>query len=462
MSEQINKNALTEEQEKALKAFTTGYSTTPDTQVDAAALRREALEDQITMLTYERKDLTLWKDLMQSAKPATSTIQKYVVYDSHGEVGASRFTPEIGIAPENDPTLRQKTVSMKFMSDTRRLSIASQIVGNIADPERIELNAALVTVAKSIEWASFYGNSKLTAVDEEGLEFDGLANLIPARNVMDLRGKELTEQDLNQAAVIIGTGFGQPTDAYMPIGVHAAFNNRLLERQRQMMVNNNGNMTTGFAVTQFYSARGIINLHGSVVMDNDNILNEAYVPNGGNAPQPAKVTATKKASQQGQFSDSEKAAHSYKVVVHSATSKSVASEEANATVSATDDGVELKIQLNAMYQQQPVYVSVYRKAIVGVQQYYLLKRIAVSEADESGVITFVDKNETIPGTADVFVGEMHPDVIHLFELLPLMRLDLAQVTSAKTFAVLWYGALALKAPKRWVRIKNVSYLTAYL
>ncbi|XWX33338.1 major head protein [Staphylococcus phage PG-2021_40] len=64
--------------------------------------------------------------------------------------------------------------------------------------------------------------------------------------------------------------------------------------------------------------------------------------------------------------------------------------------------------------------------------------------------------------ADVFVGEMHPDVIHLFELLPLMRLDLAQVTSAKTFAVLWYGALALKAPKRWVRIKNVSYLTAYL
>lgn len=452
---------LSPAQEHALKAFQTGYGVSPDTQVDAGALRREALDSEITTLTYDRKDLTLWKDLVQTSRPAESTVQKYVVFDSYGDVGSSRFTPEIGLAPENDPALRQKTVSMKFVSDTRRLSIASQVVTNIADPERVELNAGIVTVAKSIEWASFYGDASLAPEGEEGYEFDGLATLIPERNVMDLRGRDLEERDLNQAATIIGTGYGQPTDAYMPIGVQASFNNNLLDRQRQLVRDNNGNVATGYAVTQFFSARGLINLHGSTVMDLDNILDENYVPRNGLAPQQAKVTATVKTGQKGEFSDVDLATHSYKVVVNSSGSKSLPSEEVTAVVANKDDGVELKIQMTSLYQNRPVSVSVYRKANDGVRQYYLLERISVAEADEDNIITFVDKNQTIPGTADVFVGELHPDVIHLFELLPMMRLDLAQVTSAKQFAVLWYGALALRAPKRWVRIKNVGYLASY-
>lgn len=455
MAENTKQFSLTPEQEKAIKAFTTGYGVSPDTQVDAAALRREALSEQITYLTYQRQDLTLWKDLIQTAQPATSTVQKYIVYDSHGEVGHSRFTPEIGLAPENDPSLRQKTIEMKFMSDVRRMSFASQMVDNVADVERIETNAALTVVAKSIEWASFYGDSKLTGVNESGLEFDGLATLIPERNVIDLRGRELTEQDLNRAAVLIGTGYGQPTDAYMPIGVQMAFTNRLLDRQYQLMSQNGSNVSTGFAVTQFYSARGLINLHGSVVMDLDNIL-QPYIPNGQNPIQPATVTATKKAEQGGKFSTAELTAHSYKVVVHSVKSKSAPSTETNAVVTDATDGVELKINLNNLYGQQPEFVSVYRKAIgENDDQYYLLERVPASKA-ENGVITFVDINKVIPGTADVFVGEMNQDVISLYELLPMMRLDLAQVTSATNFAILWYGALALKAPKRWVRIRNVA------
>lgn len=450
---------LSPEQEKALKAFQTGYQTNPDTQVDAAALRREALSDQITMLTYERKDLTLWKDLNETRQPATSTVEQYIVYDSHGEVGSTRFTPEIGLADENDPTLRQKTVKMKFMSDTRTLSFATQLVGNVADPERIEQNAALVVVAKSIEWASFYGDSSLRSPGiEEGYEFDGLATLIPKGNVIDRRGKELREKDLNRAAVIIGQGYGEPTDAYMPISVHAAFNTRLLDRQRTMMVQNNGDMTTGFAVTQFYSARGLINLHGSVVMDLDNRLSQTVIPRTGNAPQQPKLKATRKENQGGRFRNVDLQAQSYKVIVATAKSKSIPSEEANVTVSANTDGVELEIQLAPLYGQLPTYVSVYRQDKDGDQDFHLLQRISASEIDEDNKIVFVDKNETIPGTADVFVGQMHPDVIHLFELLPMLRLDLAQVTSAKKFSVLWYGALALRAPKRWVRIKNVASL----
>ena len=39
-----------------------------------------------------------------------------------------------------------------------------------------------------------------------------------------------------------------------------------------------------------------------------------------------------------------------------------------------------------------------------------------------------------------------------------MKLPLAQINASITFAVLWYGALALRAPKKWARIKNVRYI----
>ena len=56
------------------------------------------------------------------------------------------------------------------------------------------------------------------------------------------------------------------------------------------------------------------------------------------------------------------------------------------------------------------------------------------------------------------MGEMSGNVVNLFELLPMLRLPLARTNATDTFAVLWYGALALRAPKKWVRIKNVSYI----
>ena len=109
-----------------------------------------------------------------------------------------------------------------------------------------------------------------------------------------------------------------------------------------------------------------------------------------------------------------------------------------------------------MYQSQPQFVSIYRKG-KETGLFYLIDRVAVSQQNEEGNIVYLDRNENLPETADVFVGELTPSVIHLFELLPMMRLPLAQINASVTFAVLWYGALALRAPKKWARIKNVRY-----
>ncbi|AAX92312.1 major capsid protein [Staphylococcus phage Twort] len=443
-------------QEEVMKSYQTGYGITPDTQVDAGALRREILDDQITMLTWTQDDLIFYREI--SRRPAQSTVQKYDVYLRHGNVGHSRFVREVGVAPVSDPNIRQKTVEMKYVSDTKNLSIASTLVNNIQDPMQILTEDAIAVVAKTIEWASFYGDASLTADPTgQGLEFDGLAKLIDKDNVIDAKGESLTETLLNRSAVLIGKSFGTATDAYMPIGVHADFVNSVLGRQMQLMQDNSGNVNAGYNVQGFYSSRGFIKLHGSTVMENELILDESLQPLP-NAPQPATVKATVETGKKGLFTDEhDRAELTYKVVVNSDDAQSAPSEAVTATVNNATDGVKLEISVNAMYQQQPQFVSIYRQGRK-TGDFYLIKRLGMKEVNDEGKLVFYDLNETIPETTDVFVGEMSPQVLHLFELLPMMKLPLAQINASVTFAVLWYGALALRAPKKWVRIKNVKYI----
>ncbi|QDP42847.1 major head protein [Bacillus phage vB_BmeM-Goe8] len=457
---QLPKAAEDKIDEVLAKTFTTGVGITPDTQPDASALRREFLDDQITVLTYDNSDFTIYPAITK--RQVNNTVVKYAVFNQHGRTGHSRFVREVGVASINDPNIRQKTVQMKFLSDTKQQSLAAGLVNNIADPMTILTEDAISVIVKSIEWAIFYGDAALTADTDEqaGLEFDGLHKLIDQKtNVMDLRGRSLTETDLSKAAVIIGKGYGKATDAFMPIGVQADFSNNFLDRQRAIMPTAQGGMSTGIAVTEFLSSRGTIKLHGSTIMENDNVLVENRLPQQNAPVPPQSVAAVVKSAAGGKFRPEDIATQSYKVVVYSDEAESVASDAVTAAVTKSDDAVELTVTLQPMYQAQPQFIVIYRQG-AETGHYFQIARIPVSKANDSNQIVFTDKNETIPETTDVFVGELSPQVLSLLELLPMMKLPLAQMNATVTFSVLWYGALALYAPKKWVRIKNVKYIPA--
>lgn len=457
---------LTEEQERVIdnklsevsKALTTGHGINPDEMQDGSALRYEFLDAEVTTLTWTQGDLEFYRDIPKVASP--STVAQYNVFTRHGQVGPTRFVSEIGVSTVSDPNIRRKSVPMKFISDTKQISLASQVANNTQDPTQLLQDDAITNVAKTIEWASFYGDSALAdqaGGADAGLQFDGLAKLIADGNVIDNRGADLSEEVLNHAAVLVGKGYGTPTDAYMPIGVQAQFINKYLSRQTQLVQDNSDNVNLGFKVNGFNSARGFIKLHGSTVMELDNILDEEVraLPD---APLAPKVTAKVEAGQKGQFTDGDLGTEvKYAVTVNSEQAKSAPGYVEGITLDNKDDGVELEVTINGMYGAQPQFITVYRFHEES-GQYYLIKNIPVAEA-EGDKITFVDTNDQIPGTADVFLGEMSQSVIHLFEYLPMIKWNLARVNATETFSILWYGALALRAPRKWVRIKNVGYQT---
>lgn len=433
------------------KSFTTGYNNGGTDQEGAAALRRQSLADDVKNLTFGDADFTIFPIIPRLQ--ANSTVEEYAVQTGYGDTGASRFVREMGVASINDPQLERKIAKMKIISDTKRQSLLSAMVNNLADPAQVLQDAAIHVVAKTIEYGLFFGDADLSSVGVgQGIQFDGLEKLAADGNVLDLRGEALSEQHLNRAAVMIAKGFGKPTDAFMPIGAQTEFVNNQLNRQwiaQATSVNE-----SGFMLDTFRSTRGAIALHGSTIMDLDTVLDEHAVvaPSAPSAPLSVAGVAAVGA---GLFEAKDLANPlQYKVRAVGDAGQSVA-VAANVAITDVKDEVTLTVTLSNISQAVPEFIEIFR-ADVATGAYYLIGRVGTFKA-VAGVITFVDKNETIPGTAKGFVLEMSANTLALYELMPMMRLDLAQVDASRTFSVLFAGALGLFAPKRVVTLKNMSY-----
>lgn len=449
------------------KAFEAGTGITPSTQPDGAAYRLESLDPTLNISTWGDVDYTIYKDIAK--QPVNQTVQKYTVYYSHGRTGHQMFQPEIAKLSSNEPKARQKTVNVKFLVDTKGSSFAMQWANTTVDTNTLLEISGVNNITKAIEYAIFYGDSDLAQQDGEGLEFDGIAKLMDPNNKIDMRGKSLTPNALNLAATLIGKGFGVATDAYMPLAVKADFVNEHLGAQRILQPNTAGDgMQVGFDIQRFISARGDIKLHGSTIMDLDLKLDPDQVPSS-DAPAAPKVTASVNTNKDGKFlADDVKDKNdqvvlnkevgrdlSYRVVAVG-SKDSLPSDVITAKPVNADDTVTLTIKMNELVSEIPDYVAIYRQSDVpGSNEFDLIGRVAISKLGGDGTLTFEDKNETIPGTADVFVLDMHPENVRLLEFAPIMKFPLAITTTATNFALLWYGALQLTFPKRVCRLANV-------
>ena len=448
-----------EDFEETSKTMATGYETNPADQTGGAVLRPEELDAEITLLTYDESDLDFFNKVPRDR--VSTTAYQFAVQTDHGGAGPHRFTNEYDISSVTDPVLRKNSVHMKYISDTKRQTIANKLSAKLEDSTRLLTRDAVINIAKTIEWASFYGDSNLTAdtgIEGGGIQFDGLAKLIDPDNVLDVRGEALSQEILNEAAVIVGKGYGTPTDAFMPIGVQAKFVNNYLYNQTQIVANNSNNVDLGYNVQRFNSVRGPIELHGSTIMELDNILDEkALAKNAASAPMAPKVEVAV-APGRGQFTgENDLTDYSYKVVVVGTDATSRPSEQVTTAVTNANDEVTLTIDVTSMYQAEPQYASVYRQGKRD-GEYWLIGNVPLSALDGTS-LTFVDSNQTLPETADIFLGEMSASVISLLEFFPMTRIPLAQQDATMTFTVLWYGALALRAPRKWVQIKNVDAIT---
>lgn len=465
------------------KSGTIGYNANPESGLtpDAngvgtvAALRREALSNRLTNLTYGKDKFIFYYEIMENAEVATSTVVQYTVFDSHSPVGHGMTNYEGMVSDPTDPHMTRKVLPMKYLSKSTNMSMQSILSQAIEDPLRVYKTEAVTDMISQIEWESYYGDADLSANPEtmQGTEFDGLVKLIPKDNVIDNRGKALDAEVLSDAVLKITTAQGNPTDMFMPAGAKAKFVNYLMKENQlgQIAIKDNEKSVYqyGFTISQYVSpVTGTgININGSSVMNIPEQLNPSVVGTAGTALTPVianldadSKSKTVKTGDNGQFRDNVEVNDlmNYKFVTVLSNGTETVAADAHASVTTADSSVTFDFSLPNVGTNTAVYVAVYRQAKDGL--FWLLKRIGIREADKDGNFHFVDRNEKIAGTVDVFIGDMSPDVITMYQLLPIDFLPLAQFNASYTWTYLWFGALALKAPRRWVRITNVDSINA--
>lgn len=456
-----------------------GYGTDPNNMEPTAdgvgttaALRRESLADYVRNATYASPNFIFYSKMRNNVYESHQTVEQYDIFDHHSAVGHGLTNREGAISDPTNPHITRKLVPIKYISSTNTMTMQARMVSSVADPVDIYNEDAITTLISQIEWECYYGDADLSASAEEknGTEFDGLIKLIPEANVIDARGEALTPNQLMTGALKITASMGVPSDVFMPMGVKAKFVQNVQDSGLLSQVSvrdaNQDAYNYGFNIDSYtVPGSGVkVSLNGSNVMNTVEQYDPAAIGTAGDALTPkvtAKVTdhPDTEPEKQGKFRKDHEVGTTleYKFVSSIGTELSTATDVAVA-VTAPTQTVDFDIHVKATSTNIPDFITVYRKAENGF--FWAIKRIAMREADADGNMTWSDNNDRIAGTADVFMGDMSREVIGLYELLPIDVLPLAQFSATYYWTYLWFGALALFVPQRWVRIKNVDMVAA--
>lgn len=444
--------------ENLSKALTTGNYAQADgvaAQMNGAALQVESLENSLKALTYTDKNIKFWKKIAKS--PAYATVEEYNQLLSYGQTDGG-FVPE-GVRPETqDSEYKRQATFIKFLGTTREITHPMTLVRSAhGDVIARENQNGILWLMKQLEHALFWGNSKLAAEGKEGVQFDGLDAMIPEDNVIDLKGEDLQETDINDGANLIVENYGTPTDLFLPFETMQRFSQEFFPKERVIMPAGNG-IQAGIVVNKFQTYGGPVEFNPDLFLQKTKPLSPSG-SGGTKAPTaPDLVKVELGTETEAEFAKSGAGTYSYSVTAANRFGESVPKEAAADIALAAGDlekGVKISIQNAAAMVVAPEWFNVYRTEKDGKQK-FLIMRIPAKSTVPGGWTAEVDMNKLMPNTYTAFMGELSPEVIAFKELAPMLKMDLAILGPVYRWMILLYGAPVLYVPRRWMKFRNIK------
>lgn len=444
---------------KALTTGAYGQANGVAGQTNGAALQVESLENSLKVLTYSDQHVKFWKKIAKT--PAYSTVEEYNQLLSYGS-NSGGFVPE-GVLPETDDSeYRRQASFVKFLGTTREVSHPMTLVRSAhGDVIARENQNGILWLMKQLEHALFWGNSKLAAPGKEGVQFDGLNQMIDEENIYDCKGSELQDTDINYGAQMIIENYGTPTDLYLPFETLADFSNEYFPKERVIMPTQGAGYQAGLVVNKFQTHGGAVDFQPDLFLQKTKPLSGTGT--GGTkaptAPQTVTVEIDSKDNAEfGKSAASGAGVYSYSVTACNRFGESVPTAcSSDATLTAGDlaKGIKITITNSSSMVVAPEYFRVYRTEAGGTQKYCIME-VPAQNVSAGGTTVVTDLNKTLPNTYTAFMGEFTPEVIAFKQLAPIMKMDLALLGPAYRWMILLYGVPQLYAPKKWMKFVNIK------
>jgi hypothetical protein len=315
----------------------------------------------------------------------------------------------------------------------------------------LETTNKTMDLLQQVENALFYGDADLIPQ-----EFDGLFALIrknaPSANIIDKRGKPLTQDDIEEAAHIIRAkpNFGKPSDIYFSDGVYSDFVRQFYPSQRTEPGVAPPNGMVGYTVNGVRTQAGPIRFNPSVFILPGQAASAAGVGDAAKRPgAPTLGTPATAADAASKFLAADAGDYIYKVVARNRHGLSVPVATAAVTVAA---GEKVTIAITDGSPLASCYV-IYRTEKDGDAD----DAVEITQIERTGVSTsYVDLNENLPNTSQAAMIEQTARNLVIKQLAPLTRIPLAVIDTSMRWAQVLYLVLSLQSPNRNVLFKNVG------
>jgi hypothetical protein len=459
--------ASREEVDDLVKALNVGQDRDPPASVvagDGFSMRVESLESTMRNLTFRMEHLTFFKALTKL--PEYNTVAEYNVLHSYGENEDDGWIDEGELPNEDSSSYERKHAFVKYIGTTRSVSHVATVIkpahGALVGQETVNGTMKLLRV---LEKALFKADTNLSA-----LQFDGYERLMldgaPAANIIDMRGKPLTEDVLIDAALTVSDApnYGLPTDLYCAPKVKADLLKTFFPKERYDLFTKRNDGLVGLDLSGYMSPAGPVKFQQNVFISDGGGVPAAAVGDPAKIPSTPTVStaATTPADGASQFADEDAGDYFYSIVAvnrygHSAAVPLVAGPTA-VTVAAGD---KVLWGMTPAGSIRPDYYRVYRTKVGGASgTERLIMRVpnaAVALAEQ----LINDYNAYLPYCTSAYLFQMNRDNMAWKQLAPMVRIPLATIDTSVRWAQVCYGVPVLYSPQKNVLFINIGRALGY-
>jgi len=425
---------------------------------DGFALRVESLEKTLKNLTYRMEHIVLWKNITKLA--AYNTIEEHNEISSYSDNPDGNWIDEGDLPNEQSATLARRYAVIKYIGATRRVSYQMTLIkpahGNVIAQETVN---GTMDILRAAERAMFYGNSALSALQFDGFE-KMLTDRAPVANIIDLRGKPLSEDILTDAALTIqdAPNYGTPTDLFVNPKVKSDLCKAFFPKERYDLFSKPDNGMIGLDIKGFTSPAGDVRFQSDVFITDGGAPNALATGDAAKRPGTPTVSTgpTTPSDALSKFIAEDAGDYFYRIVAcnrygRSAPVHLVAGPTA-VTVAAGDKTTFAMTPGGATAVE---WYEIYRSKVGGAA---LSDRLIlrVPNAAGAGAQTIDDYNNNLPYCTSGFLFQQNLESMSVKQLAPLVKIPLATIDTSIRWAQLLFFTPVLYAPGKNVLLRNIG------
>jgi len=430
------------------KALEIGY-TQPVTGQGFDALRVESLEASLKVLTYSAVHIRLWNAI--SKDPAYSTVEEYNKLIDYGDEGGG-FVASGELPPTEDSLYERADQKVKYIGTTREVHHPATLVRTVP-PDLIaqETNNGIMWMMGKLNRAMYYADA-----DAVPLEFNGITKQLidGATNVIDLRGRPLSKDDIENAAQLTVDNYGFAANLYSNPKVFTDFSKLHYAQQRFNTPGQGGMVGT--------PVKGYSTLAGDIAFEPDTFVRRGdTVPAAAtNVKAPAAPTigtfviASDAASE---FGAADAGTYKYQLTAINNYGESLPTALSAGQTVASGEKVSFTVTDGAGTYAATAY-KVYRTEKGGSTTYfvgYILPRTKISGVYQA-TTAYSDLNGYLPRTFLGLMLDLNREAMTFKQLSPLIKMPIAITKPTISWMQLLYGTPIVYAPKKHVVFRNIG------